>query len=855
MNEARTARYHLLARLGVLIVVCMAACMLIAGKAWAAPEVQSGDSAVVASTDAASTRDEGAKAGTAKDGVSEPASSADQESASSGVAAPSATSPTNSASEQEAPAAGEAEGAHDADAEKPVASDASKPGEEAGQEIAEQAGESSPAKGAASGDTSKQASAEKESGSPVGEEAKGEAQSPANDGTAPGDASHAPASDDPATATGSKSSEVAEPEGGSTDAGASSDAGEPKGATAGKDDEAEATAVSEGGAAAAPESQDASDDPKASTDKGSKGNAATDGSASSETTPDKEKTQEPEPPSTLVEGTYVIKPLVAGGRALDVEGGSLDEGGRISQYAVNGTYAQMFYVQPSSDGTYSVFSVRSGLALDATGGLLHQASYTGTKEQRFSLSPNSDGTWSLFVGNDGKALAVQDGKSANGASIVVASASTSKSQRFKFVETNLVIPGVHVFDTAGDVDAVIGVESGSAGSNVPVRQESYDASLSEKDTVARTDEGYTVKPLHSSGYVAAKDARVVQDVSQFTWDIDFTTASRGGMTLVDPSTGLAATTQGSVQHQAPLKMESRRAVASQGLLPKHVRVLDDGTYNLVNARAGNNLEVADGSWMDGANVQVQKGDNSGAQTFDIAHVESGFYKLVNAMTGKSLTVDGSSAGANVIQEPYGTSDSQLWHVDVTNGYLVFRNKATGAVLAAAGDGGRTANVQVAYRNNAPTQLWSPVRTSYQPDAALQRAIDSVASVSSATSYAITVDCTNHRTVVFERSSGGWTPIQNWLVSTGAPESPTVLGDYTVGIKGYSFGEDGYTCYYYTQFWGDYLFHSVLYDAGTFTVQDGRLGMSISHGCVRMKIEDAKWIWDNIPAGTAVRVYE
>lgn len=72
-------------------------------------------------------------------------------------------------------------------------------------------------------------------------------------------------------------------------------------------------------------------------------------------------------------------------------------------------------------------------------------------------------------------------------------------------------------------------------------------------------------------------------------------------------------------------------------------------------------------------------------------------------------------------------------------------------------------------------------------------------------------------------------------------------------KGYVFGH-GYSCYYYTQFYNDYLFHSVLYNEGTRVVQDGRLGQHLSHGCVRLAIENAKWIYDNIPCGTKVVIW-
>lgn len=35
----------------------------------------------------------------------------------------------------------------------------------------------------------------------------------------------------------------------------------------------------------------------------------------------------------------------------------------------------------------------------------------------------------------------------------------------------------------------------------------------------------------------------------------------------------------------------------------------------------------------------------------------------------------------------------------------------------------------------------------------------------------------------------------------------------------------------------------------------RLGQTASHGCVRLNVEDAKWIYDNCPVGTKVTIYD
>ena len=126
--------------------------------------------------------------------------------------------------------------------------------------------------------------------------------------------------------------------------------------------------------------------------------------------------------------------------------------------------------------------------------------------------------------------------------------------------------------------------------------------------------------------------------------------------------------------------------------------------------------------------------------------------------------------------------------------------------------------------------------------------------SSSTRYLLMIDSTSHTVGVYTGSYGNWTELYSWPCGNGAASTPTVKGTFTVTSRGYSFGTNEYTCYYWTQFYGDYLFHSILYYAGTFTVLDDTLGASVSHGCVRLDINNAKWIYNNIPNGTKVVSY-
>jgi len=100
-------------------------------------------------------------------------------------------------------------------------------------------------------------------------------------------------------------------------------------------------------------------------------------------------------------------------------------------------------------------------------------------------------------------------------------------------------------------------------------------------------------------------------------------------------------------------------------------------------------------------------------------------------------------------------------------------------------------------------------------------------------------------------------VHTFICSTGldGAETETPTGTYTIQERGESFFSQTYQqgAYYWTQFYGDYLFHSVPFDKdrNIEAVEAIKLGTKASHGCVRLSIEDAKWIYDNIPRGTVV----
>ena len=369
---------------------------------------------------------------------------------------------------------------------------------------------------------------------------------------------------------------------------------------------------------------------------------------------------------------------------------------------------------------------------------------------------------------------------------------------------------------------------------------------------------YSIQSVHTGAFLADDGGTISQvpyasgsndQLWAVTWD--------GGAVLKNLATGRAFAIAGKNVNTEAFDPAS----ANQHLTFSEVQLLQDGTYLVKSSGRDLALDIEGASWLAGANALVYTPTGGGNQAFDIVHAESDAYTFTCAMTGKALDVAGGSTeqGANVRQWWRNSSGAQQWRASIDrDGALEFVNVTSGHHLSSSGDGSAGSNVVSSDATSMGNWKWSLEPTTYTPDPVLARAIDIAQYEGSYTDFLILVDLTDNRTFVFEWTSGAWEPIFDWVCSTGAPWSPTVLGDYEVTGKGYSFngalGGEPYTCYYYTQFYGDYLFHSVPYHQGTWNVQDPTLGESVSHGCVRLATENAKWIYDNIPYYTHVLTY-
>ena len=131
-----------------------------------------------------------------------------------------------------------------------------------------------------------------------------------------------------------------------------------------------------------------------------------------------------------------------------------------------------------------------------------------------------------------------------------------------------------------------------------------------------------------------------------------------------------------------------------------------------------------------------------------------------------------------------------------------------------------------------------------------------------TKYKITVNTSKQRVYVYEWNGKSFNenPVKTFKCSSGKNDTPTPKGTYwnTGRIsEWYYFKEFDCWAKYAWTIDGGILFHSVIYSARSeSSVRSGtirQLGSKASHGCVRLSVENAKWIFENCGAGTPVTV--
>ncbi len=129
-------------------------------------------------------------------------------------------------------------------------------------------------------------------------------------------------------------------------------------------------------------------------------------------------------------------------------------------------------------------------------------------------------------------------------------------------------------------------------------------------------------------------------------------------------------------------------------------------------------------------------------------------------------------------------------------------------------------------------------------------------------YSLVVDYYNQAVWAYSQDeAGNYTVLERVMIcTTGGNGNWTPEGKYKMDDDYKRFGYfPSFNCYgqYWSQMAGNFYFHSVLYserDASTLSKSSYKnLGTPGSHGCIRLLVPDARWIYENCAPGTPCEV--
>lgn len=563
-----------------------------------------------------------------------------------------------------------------------------------------------------------------------------------------------------------------------------------------------------------------------------------------------------------LDGWYEIAPTSNGGLRFDVADGSRSNGAKIQLYSSNSTLAQLFRFE-YKDGCYRIISANSGKAIEMQNGSIVpgvpvvQESVGNDDAQKFSVVKGEDGSYTFkCVANS---LSLDLNSVASGEKVV----GNTSSSSFNLVEkSDLLAEGIYSFATALNEGKVLDVADGSTSDGANVQLYSSNGTFAQKWKVSKAEHAgntYRFESIKSGKYLAVNGNNVCQKAYDENSEYQLWTPASieaGAYILKNVGTGTvldvsnASTTDG-----ANIQVYSSNGSNAQRFFLKEADPVRGVTYALHSSlNYGQVIDVADGSSSDGANIQSWASNDTGAQKWNVYQNGDGTYRVINAANGKALDVkDGKAfAGANIQQYSWNGTAAQKWIIEYQGeGAFSLASMANRNLVIEVSGGSAVngSNIQLGAKDGSAKQKFSFEETTYVPPMPSDKQVmlNRITGTSSGTQWLIAVDRSTHKVGVFRGSAGNWSMWYYWSCVTGAPATPTITGTYrTTGFKRDALSTDS-RAIYCTQIWQGYFFHSIL-------ASESELGQSLSHGCIRMAYSSAKWIHDNIYAGTTVVIY-
>lgn len=147
----------------------------------------------------------------------------------------------------------------------------------------------------------------------------------------------------------------------------------------------------------------------------------------------------------------------------------------------------------------------------------------------------------------------------------------------------------------------------------------------------------------------------------------------------------------------------------------------------------------------------------------------------------------------------------------------------------------------------------PTDLSFAPPALLEGFVNKN-DFASKTEYLMLVDIARQKLYIFTGEKNNWSLARVFDCSTGLNTSPTTRGEFELTDRGNWFYSHRLAsgAKYWIRFNGNYLFHTIPMDEQKNPLPgEDVVGVRLSNGCVRLLVDDMRFIYDSIPDATTV----
>lgn len=284
--------------------------------------------------------------------------------------------------------------------------------------------------------------------------------------------------------------------------------------------------------------------------------------------------------------------------------------------------------------------------------------------------------------------------------------------------------------------------------------------------------------------------------------------------------------------------------------------IKDGVYNLYNVKSLSMLQMQKETLLQGTRLNVADDNGSIVQKFRITRAGN-YYRIYSIIS--DMYVAGSE-GSTVYLAKVSASASQKWIAcRQSNGAIVFVNAATKKVLGANSGGNACVSKGKGSNNAVAAQQWMLLPTesglNYYQTICLSKANNPRPSNVSRTNMFVTIDKTAHHLIIWQRDNkqGIWHILRDWKCSStkwGWPydhnyymrmPKSRIRTRHVMEDTGYC-----YTAHWYSSLGNGTFIHSIMFRYHSNALKDARLGYSISGGCTRLSVPNAKWVYYNVP---------